>query len=216
MDSPAFSTSAVRPFPHLIAIAGPSCAGKTSLAQGLVAALPNAVHFPLDAYYLDRSHLPPSQRADCNFDAPTALDYELLYAHVRALSQGDPVDVPTYNFHSHCRGSVTHRINPPTYLLVEGLFALYFPPLLPLYSYRIYVDVDADICLQRRIIRDVEQRGRTPEDIREQFTQHVAPMAERYLHPTRRRADCIVQGTDDLSDLVSRIANVCKTIKIRP
>ncbi len=210
MRSAASCTSATRATPHLIAVAGPSCAGKTALARALVAALPDAVHVPLDAYYADRSHLPIEQRTHCNFDAPEALDADLLCAHVGRLASGLPVDAPIYDFVTHGRSANAQRIQPGTHIIIEGLFALHFAQLLPLYTYCVYVDADPDLCLQRRLARDAAERGRGAEAIRRQFAEQVYPMAQQYVIPTHRHADCIAPGSRPLDQLVQFVLSSYK------
>lgn len=205
MGSAASCTSAARARPHLLAIAGPSCAGKTALARALVAALPSAVHVPLDAYYACRAHLPADQRARCNFDAPQALDADLLCAHLSHLASGLPVDAPIYDFVTHSRSAHTRRIEPAAHIVVEGLFSLHFHQLLPLYTYRLYVDADADLCLQRRLNRDAAERGRSAEAIRRQFFEQVYPMTKQYVIPTKERAHCTISGAQPLEGLVRRV-----------
>ena len=199
--------------PNLIAIAGASCAGKTTLAQGLVQTLPSAVHFPLDAYYADLSNLLPEQRVHYNFDCPDALDYDLLHADLQALANGQPIRAPVYDFRTHTRQPVTRTITPPKYLLIEGLFALSFPTLRALCSYRIYVDIDSITSLERRIRRDSIERDRPEASVRQQFTRQVGPMAQRYIVPTRSHADCIVSGAQDPSKLCAQIQRACSHLK---
>jgi uridine kinase len=189
----------------LIAIAGPSGAGKTTLARALVAALPSAVLFSFDAYYADRSHLPTSERTRCNFDDPAALDTQLLTAHLRALAVGRAIDGPIYDFSTHCRRAETRRIEPASHIVAEGLFALYFDALRPLYSQRIYVDADAELCLQRRLQRDAGERGRSTDDIRRQYREQVLPMAQRYIYPTRRYAHVVLSGRESSERAVATL-----------
>ena len=214
MDSVVFCANASETSrPYLIAIAGPSCAGKTTLAQGLVQALPEAIHFPLDAYYADLSNVSMEQRAQHNFDHPDALDYCLLLADLQMLANGQSIHAPVYDFHTHTRQSVTRPIAPPRYLLVEGLFALYFPVLRSLYDYRIYVDVRSKTSLERRIRRDSTERGRLEEHVRQQFTYQVEPMSQHYIIPTRLHADRVVIGTDSSSMLSAQIQQACINLK---
>ena len=213
MDSAVFCVNASETSrPYLIAIAGPSCAGKTTLAQGLVQELPEAVHFPLDAYYADLSDN-KGQRAQHNFDHPDALDYGLLLADLQMLANGQSIHAPVYDFHTHTRQSITRPIAPPRYLLVEGLFALYFPVLRSLYDYRIYVDVCSKTSLERRIRRDSTERGRLEAHVRQQFTYQVEPMAQHYIIPTRPYADRVVSGTDSSLMLCAQIQQACINLK---
>ena len=185
---------------QLIAIAGPSGAGKTTLARALAHALPAPTGIlPLDAYYCDRSALPPAARARCNFDAPAALDEDLLCEHIGALAEGRSIEMPIYDFASHSSQAQTLRLAATEYVVIEGLFALYFPALLPLYCLRIFVDLADELCLQRRIVRDAAERGRSARDIRRQYDEQVRPMYMRYIHPTRQNAQYIIAGNGEFT-----------------
>jgi uridine kinase len=184
--------------PYLIAIAGPSCAGKTELAKALAAALP-ATSFSLDAYYRDLSRFTLAERARFNFDEPAALDYDLLLAQVRDLAAGRPVDLPIYDFAAHSRTGRTERLVPPDFLIIEGLFALYWEEVRKLYGTAVFVEAPDEVCLQRRLVRDVRERGRTPESVLQQFTETVQPMAALHVRPTRAFADVVVSGLQPIA-----------------
>ena len=191
--------------PVVIAIAGISCSGKTTLARHLARVLPDAAMLPLDAYYRDLSHLPPPDRAAVNFDAPDALDYPLLLDHLECLSRGVGVDRPVYSFITHTRKKTPLRQEPVSHLLVEGLFALYWPALRALYHLSVFVDASHDLCLERRLRRDAAERSRTPGSIRLQYEGHVQPMGERYVVPTRAHADVVVSGAADPEESIRRL-----------
>ena len=171
-----------------------SCSGKTTLARALGQILPGAALLPLDAYYRDLSELSPQARAASNFDAPAALDFPLLLAQLQALARGRAVEHPRYDFTTHTRRPDTQHLFPPAYLLVEGLFALYWPEIRALYQLAVFVEAPHQLCLQRRLQRDVAERGRIPQTVRHQYQSHVRPMAEKYILPTRRHATLSVDG----------------------
>ena len=191
--------------PVVIAIAGISCSGKTTLASHLARVLPGAAVLPLDAYYRDLSHLSPPQRAAVNFDAPEALDHPLLLDHIQCLARGVGVDRPVYSFKTHTRKETPLRQDPVSHLVVEGLFALYWPELRSLYHLAVFVDAPHALCLERRLERDAAERGRTPRSIRLQYERHVQPMGERYVIPTRPHADVVVSGEADPEDSILRL-----------
>ncbi|HOE64891.1 MAG TPA: uridine kinase [Candidatus Hydrogenedentes bacterium] len=184
----------MRSIPYFVGIAGASCSGKSSLASALGASLPGSCCVSLDAYYVDLSAKPPDERARSNFDVPEALDWPLIRAHVRALAAGEAVDCPVYDFVTHTRAAETVRLAPAPHVIVEGLFTLYDAALRRLLQTRVFVDVSADVALSRRIARDVAERGRTPESVREQVERTVRPMMEAYVIPTRRHATVVVSG----------------------
>ncbi len=192
------------PQSYLIGIAGPSGAGKSFLAQHLAERL-RAPVLALDRYYRDLSHLLPDARANVNFDEPAALEHELLIAHLRDLREGRGVAVPTYDFSIHTRTAETWSLAPSPVVVLEGLFTLYWPELRELLDTTVYVELDESMCLQRRLERDVQERGRTPESVIVQFRGTVAPMAERYVLPSRHHADVLISGSMPIDDGVGRI-----------
>ncbi len=198
--------------PVLIALAGPSCSGKTSLAAALARSLPAAPHGVLstDAYYRDLGHLPLHERAAANFDAPEAFDWPLLRRHVRQLAIGKAVEVPVYDFTVHARAPQVHRVPASPFVIVEGLYALYDPAVRACCTVLAWIEVPEEVCLTRRIARDVAERGRTEACVRAQVAATVTPMYRRHIAPTRQHAGLLLDGllpTDTLERLVSeRIA----------
>jgi uridine kinase len=173
---------------YVIGIGGPSGAGKTFLAEHLAEVLPGSI-LAMDAYYRDLKHLPDEQRARTNFDEPAAIEHELLIQHVAQLRLGHAIQAPCYDFATHTRLPQTTMIVPGPCVIVEGLFALYWPELRELCDSKIYVEMANDVCLQRRTLRDVCERGRTAGSVREQFFTTVLPMTELYIRPTAVHAD---------------------------
>lgn len=188
--------------PYVIGIAGPSCSGKTELARRLVklfsATAPAVVS--LDAYYRDLSVLCPEERAQCNFDIPGALDRELLAEHLRTLAHGEGIDRPVYLFSTHTRSPRRERVEPGAFVIVEGLFALYWEEVRGLLDTKVFVALEDSVCLSRRLARDTRERGRSPESVFVQYTETVRPMNERYVLPTRRFADVVVSGGGTLEE----------------
>ncbi len=198
--------SARLPFPPVVlGIAGASGSGKTTLAQELARSLEGAT-FPLDNYYLDLSHLPVEERARQNFDDPALIESTLLAEHVGELAQGRAIQRPRYDFSHHVRvAGQTETVRPGAFLLVEGLFALYFPQLLPLYQLRVYVDTPDTVCFDRRLRRDMQERGRTPESVRRQYDATVRPAGIRYVRPSAVHADLTIDGTEALDWKVEQV-----------
>ena len=189
---------------YLIGIAGPSGAGKSFLARRLRGALAAEV-LELDRYYRDLSHLSPQERARVNFDAPEALEHELLIEQVARLRNGKGVQLPVYDFATHTRVSRTDLLQPSEVIIVEGLFTLHWQGLRDLLGTKVYVDLHDELCLARRTARDVRERGRTAGSVHEQYRTTVAPMARRYLRPTIDHADVVVIGTERIDDAVTRV-----------
>jgi uridine kinase len=194
------------PFPPVVlGIAGCSGSGKTTLASELAHAL-GGIHFHLDNYYRDLGHLPFSERIKKNFDDPAMIESPLLAEHVAALARGEAIERPIYDFSTHTRVvGQTERVKASPFLVVEGLFALHYPELLPLYSLRVYVDTPDSLCFERRMKRDTEERGRTPESIRQQYEATVRPASVAFVRPSAANADLQIDGTDALDWKVERV-----------
>ena len=140
-----------------------------------------------------------------NFDAPDALEHELLIEQVARLRNGDAVKLPVYDFTTHTRSAKTEMLRPSRVIVVEGLFTLHWPGLRELLGTKVYVDLNDEVCLTRRKERDVRERGRTEQSVVEQFEATVAPMARRYVHPTSVHADVVVSGAERIEDGVARV-----------
>lgn len=194
------------PFPPVVlGIAGCSGSGKTTLAAELARTL-GGVHFHLDNYYRDLGHLPLAERIQQNFDDPALIESGLLSAHIGALARGETIDRPVYDFSTHTRvHDRTEQVAAGEFLIVEGLFALYYPELLPLYHLRVYVETPDAICFERRVRRDVLERGRTAESVRKQYEATVRPSSVTYVRPSVAHADLTVDGTGALDWKVERV-----------
>lgn len=181
--------------PHIIGIAGPSGSGKTVLACLLAEELGHGtVVIGLDSYYRDLSGMAVEGRGHVNFDAPTALDDSLLVAQLGALARGEPIEKPTYDFITHTRAPSTQRVTPGHFVILEGLFMFYWERVRALLGTKIFLTLDPELCLVRRTARDVRERGRTPESVREQFMGTALPMYEKHVWPTRVHADLVLRG----------------------
>ncbi len=183
--------------PFLIGVAGPSCSGKTEVSRRLAVRL-RAPIVALDSYYRDLSHLSQTKRAAVNFDEPQALDHPLLIRHIGQLAAGRPIDKPVYDFAQHARTAAVEHVEPADFVIVEGLFTLYWARLRKLLGVRVFLEVPDDLCFERRATRDVRERGRTPESVYVQYNATVRPMAGLYVLPTRRYADLVISGGDSL------------------
>ncbi|MDA1093088.1 MAG: uridine kinase [Acidobacteria bacterium] len=193
--------------PVVVGIIGASGSGKTTLARALVAALPadEAVILPLDAYYRDLSHLDAARRPHCNFDAPAAIDWPLFEAHLLALQQGHGVDRPDYDFTSHTRTAGTTRLPSRPVVVTEGVLLFCRERVRSLISTSVFLDVDDQTTVARRLARDLRERGRGADDVRAQLARDVLPMFERYGRPARRWATLTVSGTAGIAANVDRV-----------
>jgi len=181
---------------HIIGVAGPSSSGKSELARQLAERLPGTAIVSLDSYYRGMEEIPLEERKKVNFDHPDSLDWELLHEHLVAIANGRAFDEPVYSFADYARTAETRRIEPTEFLIVEGLFVLYWPELRKMLDTKVYVQTDPVVCFERRLSRDVAERGRTPESVREQYERTVRPSAEWFVYPTEKYADLRVSGEE--------------------
>jgi uridine kinase len=181
---------------HIIGIAGPSSSGKTELARQLAARIPGTSIVSIDSYYRGREEISLEERKKVNFDHPDSLDRELLHEHLAAIAGGRAFDEPVYSLADYARRSEIRRIDPSPYLIVEGLFVLYWPELREMLNTKVYVQTDAGVCFNRRLTRAVAERGRTPESVIRQYEKTVRPGAMWFVYPTQKYADLTVSGEE--------------------
>ena len=178
----------------IIAIAGGSGSGKTTLANRLREqfAPSDTLLISHDSYYKPHSDLTYEQRTQLNYDHPDAFDTDLLIQHLTDLKNGIAVDRPVYDFAIHDRLEETVHCEPAPVIIVEGFLLFVEPRLTDLFDFRIFVDTDADVRILRRILRDVNERGRTLDSVISQYLNTVKPMHEAFVEPSKRKADLIV------------------------
>ena len=201
--------------PYLIGVAGPSCSGKTELSRSLVAQL-DATLVQLDWYYFDLSGRSMEDRARVNFDAPAALDETLFFQQLHELATGNTIERPVYDFATHTRLPQVERVAPSRYIVVEGLFVLYWERVRQLFGTKVFVDLDDDVCLERRICRDTRERGRTRESVVRQFRETVVPMARLYVRPARTLADIVVPGDNPMDSNIAVVMAHIERYASRP
>jgi len=178
-----------------------SGAGKSELARYASLHLPERTQLVwMDSYYFSQDDIPMEERVKVNYDHPDSLDWALFAQHLRAISAGEAFDEPVYLFDQHTRGTATRRIEPARYIIVEGLLALHNPEIRELFEVKVYVTTPDDVCLARRVERDIHQRGRTEESVLAQYHATVLPMAIQFVKPTEQFADLVVSGEQPLSE----------------
>ena len=177
----------------VIGIAGGTGSGKTTLMKNLIAEFAdNVTVLSHDNYYKRHDELTYEERSQLNYDAPAALETDLMAYHLDLLRQGQAIDCPVYDFTVHNRSDKTVRIVPKNVIIVEGILIFENEALRDLMDIRIFVDTDADVRLCRRIKRDVNKRGRSLESVLTQYQQTVKPMHERYVEPSKKFAHMVV------------------------
>ncbi|BAH42885.1 MULTISPECIES: uridine kinase [Brevibacillus] len=180
--------------PVLIGVAGGSGSGKTTVAKELYRQFQNdsVTMIEQDSYYKDQSHLSPEERALTNYDHPFAFDNDLLLAHLQELMQGKAIQKPIYDFKVHNRKPEQIQVDPKDVIILEGMLILEDERIRNLMDIKVYVDTDADVRIARRIVRDIEERGRSLDSVVTQYLNVVRPMHLQFIEPTKRYADVII------------------------
>jgi uridine kinase len=178
----------------IIGISGASASGKSLLANTIVSELGSSqvAIIPEDAYYRDRYDLTLEQREKINYDHPDAFEHELLREHLATLQNGGSIELPIYDYTVHLRSKQTRSIGKHTIIVLEGILLLADDKLRQLMDIKIFMDTPLDICLIRRLQRDVIRRGRTFESVLQQYETSVRPMYQQFIEPSKRYADIIV------------------------
>lgn len=178
----------------IIGVAGGSGSGKTTVANNLVKAFKaeDAVLVEQDAYYRELLNMSIEEKANVNFDHPDSIEFELLRKHLEMLKEGKSIDRPIYDFTTHSRKEGAVRINSSKIIIVEGILIFAVPEIRELLDVKIFVDTDADEMVLRRIERDMNERGRSFESVKNQYLTTVKPMFLEFCEPSKRYADVII------------------------
>ena len=180
--------------PLVIGIGGGSGSGKTTIAQSIVESIGHdeVTLIQHDAYYRDQTHLPVEERAKLNYDHPDSMETDLLVAHLRDLVAGKAIERPVYDFTVHNRAAETVRVEPKQAIIVEGILVLSEASLREVMDLKVYVDTDADLRIVRRWERDIKDRGRSFDSVRDQYLTTVRPMHLQFVEPSKRYADIVI------------------------
>ena len=178
----------------LVGIAGASASGKSLLAETLVEEL-QSEHLCViseDSYYKDQSHLSMEERVRTNYDHPEAMDHDLMLEHMKMLKNGEGVEVPMYDYTEHNRQAVTRKFEPARVVIIEGILLFTNPKIREAFDLRFFMDTPLDICLIRRMKRDIISRGRDVDSVIKQYLETVRPMFLQFIEPSRQHADLII------------------------
>ena len=178
----------------IIGIAGGSGSGKTTVVKKLIKSLPkdSVSVISQDSYYKDNGHKSAEERAKINFDNPSSIEFSLLIKHLDQLKEGNDIQMPVYSYLTCARSKETIAVIPKKVIIVEGILILSNPRMRERMDIKVYVDADGDDRLMRIIWRDLEERGRSFQQVLEHYDKYVKPMHLQFIDPTKRYADIIV------------------------
>lgn len=177
----------------VIGICGGTGSGKTTLAQRIVESVgEDAALINMDSYYKNNTNLTFEERCRINYDHPDAFDTDLLLKDLRTLKSGGSIECPTYDYARHLRSEKTIRVESRHLIIIEGILLFANPDIVKELDVKIFVDTDADVRILRRIMRDVNDRGRSLESVITQYLETVKPMHDSFIEPSKRVADIIV------------------------
>lgn len=177
----------------IIAVAGGSASGKSSIVRHIDEYFKDdLIVIGHDNYYKAHDDISFEERAKLNYDYPGAFDNDLFHEHLLRLQKGQSIEMPTYDYTKHTRSDKTITINPTKIILIEGILVLENKKIRNITDTKVFIDADSDVRLQRRILRDTKERGRSLDSVLEQFIKQVKPMHEKYVEPTKKYADIII------------------------
>lgn len=199
-----------------IGVYGGTGSGKTTIVSQIVSEFPTSEIQVIsqDSYYKDTSHLTFDERCALNFDHPDAIDFPLLYQHVNSLKNGENIEQPVYSFETHNRTKETVTVVPKRILIIEGILILNYPKLRSLFDLKIFIDADSDMRMERRVSRDISERGRTPEEVLNRYLNTLKPMHKQFIEPMKVHADITLENHQNtplnLSELIDKIKTLSK------
>ena len=203
--------------PYIILVCGPSCAGKTYLANYAKYVFGDKVTvIGFDSYCVDYSCLSDEEFKLVNYDCPQSYDGRLLASHLEDLKNNKSIERPNYDFATHKRKEETTLVNPSEIIIVEGIMTFQYEELLKLADLKVFIDADEHVRFNRRFDRDQKERGRTPEYIIYQFNHIVIPNQKLYIDPMKSLADITIDNSENngpvpvINPLINKINEVLK------
>lgn len=193
----------------IVGVFGGTGSGKTTIVNQILKYYPasDIQVISQDSYYKDTSDLTFEERCLLNFDHPDAIDFELLYNHLILLKERQSIDRPTYCFKTHNRTSEVVKIHPKKILILEGILIMNYPKLRRLFDIRIFVDANSDKRMERRVQRDIAERGRTPKEVMDRYLKTLKPMHDQYIEPMKIHADIIVNNHENNTINIHEVTN---------
>ena len=198
----------------LVGIMGGTGSGKTFLTNKIISEygpeIITVIH--QDSYYNDMSHISLEERKAQNYDHPDSIDIDLLTSHLKQIQKGDNVKIPTYDFSKHLRMHQSKTVAPKKIIILEGILIYSYPELRKLFSLKVFIETPRDIRFIRRMSRDMNERGRSFESVKNQYLTTVRPMHEKFIEPCKKYADIIIPGINDNNNAIGLIKTKIKAL----
>ncbi|KPV41587.1 uridine kinase [Alicyclobacillus ferrooxydans] len=178
----------------IVGIAGGTGSGKTTVARAVFDAIgvEYVTLISQDAYYKNHAFLSFEDRAHLNYDHPESFDNDLLVAQLAQLRAGQAIEMPVYDFTTHSRRPETIHVPAKPVIVLEGIHVLVDASIRDMLDIKVFVDTDPDVRVLRRVVRDIQERGRTIESVYDQYLNTVKPMHDAFIEPSKRYADLII------------------------
>lgn len=204
--------------PFILGIAGGSGSGKTYFARALHSALGEGASSIIyqDNFYIDQSHRFDHDGGAVNFDHPESLDFPLLASCLRTLKEGTPAELPIYDFVTHTRSKEKLKARPTPIIIVDGILIFHPEEVRCCFDRMIFFDTPESTRYERRLRRDVSERGRTPEGVQNQFLRQVKPMHDEFVDPTSIYAHKVVRDPGDYEAILKETVELCRAILSTP
>jgi uridine kinase len=201
----------------LVGVAGGSGSGKTYFAEALVNTLGKDICQVIcqDNFYFDQSDRFDFDGGSVNFDHPDSIDFACLANCLASLKQGKATEIPQYDFATHSRRAETQKIYPKSVVVVDGILIFHSEPVRALFDELIFFDTPEELRFDRRLKRDVSERGRSPDGVLKQYTAQVKPMHDQFVEPSKSHADFVVVTEQDFADALMRLTAAPKQMRRR-
>jgi len=198
----------------IIGIFGGTGSGKTTIVNQISTyfSLNELVIISQDSYYKDNSTIPHKNRCKLNYDKPDAIDFNLLYKHISDLKKGKTIQQPIYDFKTHNRLDKTIQIKPKKILILEGILIMCHAKIRSIFDLKIFINADSKTRMERRIKRDIIERGRSRHEVLKRYNETIKPMHEKYIEPTKIFADSIIENQHNTEIKIEKLIKKIKSL----
>ncbi|MEC8724312.1 MAG: uridine kinase [Bacteroidota bacterium] len=198
----------------IIGVFGGTGSGKTTIVNQILSKFGSGEMLVIsqDAYYKDNSEISYEERCLLNYDHPNSIDFELLYTHLKELKKGFSISQPVYDFKIHNRTKKTVKISPKKVIILEGILIMNYPKLRSILDLKVYIDANSDIRMERRVNRDISERGRTPKEVINRYITMLIPMHKKFISPMKLHADMVIENHKNTPPNIESLLQKIKTM----